>query len=459
MAHTCETYIRRVVSSHLIGLFLILSLCGPLAAEPTIHFVSQLHSVVEDSTNLPVALVISEDPAMTIYASIDITGGSASEGWDFVGGSTLAYFHPGGGDTAYAYVQIYEDSETEPPETIALTLDDSPAYVVGNPGTAQVTIIDDESTSLAARFEIDADVPLDPFGRIVLFRAPGQSLSVDVVVDELPPGGGNVLMATNQDSGIETLVFTDEPRMTLQYPPPVHTPGTYHSTLELELLDPPPDKTTESPQLSSHTVYIQEMTVHDCSVCLIYYAFVLFGMFTCDFLETNCPEMDCPGSPPETKAPPSEPFRTIDPTADFEILRRYRDEVLAASPVGDYYVQLYETNSRAVAEAVVSEPTLIYRVMDTWGLWLPAVAAQVDGQGAGFVITGEMQTALLGVMTEFEAAGSPELAELMADFRVELDLENVAGTTAADLQQAVEDNPMPGERANWGDVKAIYGER
>jgi len=50
-------------------------------------------------------------------------------------------------------------------------------------------------------------------------------------------------------------------------------------------------------------------------------------------------------------------------------------------------------------------------------------------------------------------------ATILADFRTELDLENVAGTTAAGLQQDIEDNPMSGELASWEDVKTMYDDR
>jgi hypothetical protein len=84
------------------------------------------------------------------------------------------------------------------------------------------------------------------------------------------------------------------------------------------------------------------------------------------------------------------------------------------------------------------------------------VAAQVDGQGETVVISGEMEAALLGVQAEFEEVGDGDLPQLVADFRTVLDLENIAGTTANDLQVAIENNSMQTERASWGEVKAMY---
>jgi hypothetical protein len=141
---------------------------------------------------------------------------------------------------------------------------------------------------------------------------------------------------------------------------------------------------------------------------------------------------------------------------DLEVAQRYRDEILLGSPGGSYYTQLYADYSPAIATAILQRPALIHRVAAVWDLWTPAVAAQVDGQGASFTITGEMQTALLDIMVELEEVGSPALANLIGEFRTALDLENIVGISAADMQGRIDNNSMEVERSSWGEVKAMY---
>jgi hypothetical protein len=229
--------------------------------------------------------------------------------------------------------------------------------------------------------------------------------------------------------------------------------------IELEILDPTGAKTTEGGSVSAGFVpaTLGFVPIVPCMVCALFYYTTYISPELCrdEYFADFCPDYDCPDK--RGGGPTGFPAGKIT-GEDLEILGRYRDEVLAASPGGDYYIALYEDYSADVMAAVVREPTLFHRVAEVQELWVPAIAAQVDGAGASFIITADMQAALLDLMGKLETHGSPDLAQLVADFRTELDLENIAGNTAADLQDALDNNSMPVERSSWSGVKALFKE-
>jgi len=424
-----------------------------------VNFASSQYTVVEAYADMAIAMTISEIPTEQLLVYAYVTPVTATPGFDFVEGLTYARFEPAASDTSYLYVQIYSDTEPEGPETILLTIyAESEYYTPGSTGEATLTIIDDDSDTPTAHFEIAEDIPLDPNGHIAVVTGPDAPVLVDVVVDDLPPGGASINYTSTADGQIHTLAFTFDPRQSIEVPAADIPPGAAHAVNELQILNPAGKRSSRSDHVSAHSIAFDMISLEtvQCLACQIRFIFDMFDELFCedsyDICGYYCGDKAAAGQPEAPGAPES----TIDPGADFETLQRYRDEILLGSPVGDYYIQLYRDYSLAIGTAILQRPTLIYRVAETWDLWLPAVGAQVDGQGASFTITGEMQTALLDIMTEFEEVGSPELAELLGEFRTELDLEHVAGTTAADLQESIETNSMGNEWSSWGDVKSMF---
>ncbi len=428
------------------------------SAQPTVRFATRIHSVVEAHTDVLLTLVLSEPapPGQTLTFVIEQTPITATPDVDYIGGTIWAYAQPGD-RTTLVYAHVFGDEDPEPPEEFVLEIQDGGGvYGVGSVGECRVTIVDDDSESLSAHFEIEEDVPLTPDGRIALLAADDVAIEVDMVVDDLPPGGGDVFWIDSRLPGVQTTHFVDDPRQTIVLTHAPMPPDAEPDIIELAILDPAGAKATEGGGVSAG--YVPAFGAHHlgrCIACWLYYYTTSFTPETCQGyqLQENCGGYDCPDKRTAGSAGAQTGKDAVD---TLETLRRYRDEVLAASPVGEYYVGLYENRSAEVMAAIIREPSLFHRANETLDLWLPAIAAQVDGVGDGFVITADMQAALLGLMDKLELHGSPELAQLVADFRVELDLEHVAGQTAAALQDALDDNPMRDEPANWGDVKAIY---
>lgn len=65
-------------------------------------------------------------------------------------------------------------------------------YEIGSQGGATLTIIDEISDTPIAHFEVPEKLQLDPYGCIARASVPGTSVEVEVVVNDLPPGGALV---------------------------------------------------------------------------------------------------------------------------------------------------------------------------------------------------------------------------------------------------------------------------
>lgn len=426
---------------------------------PSVRFGTHLQSVVEAFTTLEFPLVISPPPDETLRVYVWREEGTATMGVDFMGGASMVTFEPEGPEIAFAEVQIFGDTDIEDNETINLYIQTGQDFTIGSIGSAVVTIIDNDGTGgLTAYFEVEDDIPLDPYGRIGVAVEPGETFAVDVVVDDLPPGGGTVDIMTNTEAGIYTLTFVDNPRQTFEITTASVPEGADHAALELQILNPEGKKSVSSNFLVALSLHFGGLDAKWCACCVIAFAQIALGSVPClDNVLAECSAFQCPDkATTEPPGPPSLHQIAFDPASDLETLARYRDEILQGTPVGDYCIQLYHDHSPAIITAILQKPTLIHRVVATWDLWLPAVAAVVDGVGASFIITSEMQDALLGVMAEFEEVGSPELADLVTEFRTDLDLENVAGDTADELQTSIEDNITGSESRSWGELKTMY---
>jgi hypothetical protein len=140
-----------------------------------------------------------------------------------------------------------------------------------------------------------------------------------------------------------------------------------------------------------------------------------------------------------------------------EVLARYRDEILATTPAGQFYTDLYEQHSPDIMLGIASSPFLIVEITFAKEEWIAALEALVNGSGAQFVVTQEMQDDLLSILQTLEDVGSPELAAMIAFERERLALDSIAGLKMSQFQQRVDNHgPVSVERSSWGRVKGLY---
>jgi hypothetical protein len=139
-------------------------------------------------------------------------------------------------------------------------------------------------------------------------------------------------------------------------------------------------------------------------------------------------------------------------------LTRYRDEVLAVTPDGQYYMNLYTTHSPDLIRASVKQPDLVGRIILAMEPWSDALLALVNGQGSGVTVTAAMRDSMLDVLDRLQQSGSPALASAIAFERQRLSLDTIAGLTMDQFQQQVETlgGPTSVEARSWGQIKALY---
>ncbi len=209
-----------------------------------------------------------------------------------------------------------------------------------------------------------------------------------------------------------------------------------------------------------------ENTYCDCSSCWTAYfmCLITFGSDCLDLLPPICaaggrpaPAADHVGLPFDPPATPRGGSLAEAWYPAIEVLARYRDEILAATPEGQFYTDLYEQHSFDIELAIASSPFLIIELTFAKEAWIAGLDALVNGTGAQFVVTQEMQDDLLSILQKLEDVGSPALAEMIAFERERLALDSIAGLKMTQFQQRVENQgPVSVEPSSWGRVKGLY---
>jgi hypothetical protein len=145
-------------------------------------------------------------------------------------------------------------------------------------------------------------------------------------------------------------------------------------------------------------------------------------------------------------------------TSPMQVLTRYRDEVLASTVEGQYYIDLYAQHSLDMFRASIAEPDFLARVTRAEAAWVAAFEALADGAGGGAIVTQQMQDDLNGVLDTFAARGTPDLVAVVTTERQRLQLNAIAGLTISEFQDQVETlgGPSAVTQHSWGRVKSLY---
>jgi hypothetical protein len=148
----------------------------------------------------------------------------------------------------------------------------------------------------------------------------------------------------------------------------------------------------------------------------------------------------CDGERPATESV-GTPQRFMANVAEISLLQRLRDERMAASAGGQYYIGLYESLSLDLYGASFVDPLFYRELWDLKDAWMPAVANLVDGDGQ-MPVSADMQARLQDVLLRFQSDGSPALREAIEVERRALDLDRIAGRPISWLQQRWETTPL-----------------
>lgn len=138
-------------------------------------------------------------------------------------------------------------------------------------------------------------------------------------------------------------------------------------------------------------------------------------------------------------------------------LTTYRDEVLAATPEGQYYIDLYNQYSLDMIRATVAQPCVFSHFRRARDPWITAIGALCHGDGDGVVITQQMEDDLNGMLDTFESHRGG-LGSVVAIEREKLHLDAIAGLSMTAFQDQVETlgGPTSVEAQSWGRLKTLY---
>lgn len=104
--------------------------------------------------------------------------------------------------------------------------------------------------------------------------------------------------------------------------------------------------------------------------------------------------------------------------SDLDILRRFRDEVLAASPVGSRYIELYYEHTREVTWLLLSDSTLRSRAREVIEELVPGIRGLLsDGTGQEIVLTEDMMEDIESLLDDLAARGSLELRATIGEVK------------------------------------------
>ncbi len=145
--------------------------------------------------------------------------------------------------------------------------------------------------------------------------------------------------------------------------------------------------------------------------------------------------------PGATASAPKGSALLMGSLAEVQLLRRLRDERLAASSEGAALIDLYQSLGLDLYRASFAEPGFYSELWRLKDAWMPAVSSLVDGDGS-MPISAEMQDRLDAVLLRFEQYGSEALRLAIGVQRVSLQLDRLQGRPVAEFQRRWEQGPI-----------------
>jgi hypothetical protein len=116
--------------------------------------------------------------------------------------------------------------------------------------------------------------------------------------------------------------------------------------------------------------------------------------------------------------------------------------LFAASPGGEYYIDLYRDHGSEMGQIGLDDPQLLWYAYGTLQNFLPGLEALVTGQGGNILVTQEMVDDALDIWQRVAAAGSPEVAATInAELARYNNLQDFVGLTFNEWAIAIGVNP------------------
>ena len=150
---------------------------------PTAQFTTATYNASETAGTTTITVSLSSTSTMPITVDYATSGNTATADTDYGETAGTLAFAPGDSSKTFT-VSIHDDSSSEGDETVDLTLSNPTNVSIGTPGTASLTIQDDEPPVVEfslADYDADENVGVMTI-EVVLSRASPVPTSVDFII-------------------------------------------------------------------------------------------------------------------------------------------------------------------------------------------------------------------------------------------------------------------------------------
>lgn len=142
-----------------------------------------------------------------------------------------------------------------------------------------------------------------------------------------------------------------------------------------------------------------------------------------------------PGSGPSLQTTGGALDRSLP---DLVLFRRFRDQVLQASPRRRYLADLYRRVSPEFLRLAAQRPWILPRTLDTLQAWSPAIQALVEQRGDAVPISSELAAGAREILEDLVSCATGELHDAIVREAAALDPSSWSGLTPAELLQRVD---------------------
>lgn len=151
------------------------------------------------------------------------------------------------------------------------------------------------------------------------------------------------------------------------------------------------------------------------------------------YMPCSCPakylDKKCDQTPPVGFHPASLKLLPAleESVIDLNLLYRVQDEILATTPDGQHYTDLYYEHGTEISLILATNPDLADEAIATIHLWEPYLQALMDGTGDAATITAEQVQAVQDFLDHLSALASPDLRQTITTEQSRKPLENTIG--------------------------------
>ncbi len=374
-------------------------------AEPVVHFAPFYEYVQEATPSIAVPVAISSAATGSVGVAYTTADGSAHAGSDYVAKSGFLSWSAGDASTKNIFLNIINDDVPETYEQFDLILTSGDGVTVGKPDTATVYIFDDDTIIVpTVSFVVPPGLPTNTFGYHLLYGDATVGLDLPVRVFNVTSWPFTVPYTIAGDPQTHEMVFQQDEFEKPIPVPGIEVPAGQVATARLVSLGQRAKRGGSS--FSDIVALLADPRTGTQSSLECLWGFICLMLVDVDYnycgFGGNTSSPGAGGAGGTTGVAASDRAGSTDPTTT---LQRYRDEILAPTPVGQYYIRLYKQLSLDAEAAAVRQPTFVFETISAPQEWVAGLGALVDGAGDGLVISQQMVDDLYSVVTTLGGNG------------------------------------------------------